>query len=188
MSNSILKYNPNELVDVYDANGALTGEVTTKVDAKERLLYHKAVHIWIINDKNQILIQKRDESKKIFPGLWDISVAGHITSGDLPIDTAIREIKEELGIEAEKNELIYLYCLRRDFETYGTSNMFFDTFLYKTNLEIASMRINPREISELKFIDFQEFEKTENGTSNLSFAPRQLECKMLLQALKQYHI
>jgi len=183
MENNNLQYNPNELVDIYDEHGVLTGKTTTKVNVKSKLLYHKAIHVWIINDKNQILIQKRNETKKIFPGLWDISVAGHVTSGELSIDTAVKELYEELGIEVKREDLLYLYSIKRDFETFGTSNMFFDTFLYETNFDISEMITNPREISELRFIDFSEFEKIQNCTSDLSFAPRELECKMAVKFL-----
>jgi len=67
MKDTNLQYNPNELADIYDEHCILTGRTTTKVNAKSKLLYHKAVHIWITNDKNQILIQKRNETKKINP-------------------------------------------------------------------------------------------------------------------------
>ncbi|KAG4201867.1 hypothetical protein ERO13_A05G304350v2 [Gossypium hirsutum] len=51
--------------------------------------YHKAVHVWIFTESTQeLLLQKRADCKDSWPGLWDISSAGHISSGDSSLITA----------------------------------------------------------------------------------------------------
>ncbi len=51
------------------------------------------------------MLQLRDKNKKSFPNVWDVSVAGHISAGDTPLITAIREIEEEIGISVSSDEL-----------------------------------------------------------------------------------
>lgn len=55
----------------------------------------------------QILLQKRSLTKASFPGCFDISSAGHIPAGCGYAESAIREIREELGIDVSENELIF---------------------------------------------------------------------------------
>jgi isopentenyl-diphosphate Delta-isomerase len=86
-----------ELLDVLDSRGRLTGAVKSRGEVHRTGFWHRTVHIWIINGKKQLLLQKRSINKESYPGLWDISAAGHITAGDSIRNAAIRELKEELG-------------------------------------------------------------------------------------------
>jgi 8-oxo-dGTP pyrophosphatase MutT (NUDIX family) len=65
--------------------------------------------VWILNTKDEVIIQKRCESKESWPGLWDISCAGHISHPDNSVTTAKRELEEELGLKLpeEKFELTF---------------------------------------------------------------------------------
>ena len=78
-----------ELIDVLDENGKLTGEVLEKDEIYRKGLWHRSSHIWIINDNNELLVQKRNPYKQTFPNLWAISVAGHVDSGETSRDTAV---------------------------------------------------------------------------------------------------
>jgi 8-oxo-dGTP pyrophosphatase MutT (NUDIX family) len=54
------------------------------------------VHIWLYDSQGNLVLQKRSESKDTFPGRWDVSVGGHVTSGDTVMETALKEVEEEL--------------------------------------------------------------------------------------------
>ena len=86
-----------EYIDVVDEKNNPTGKVKEKQQAHEDGNFHRTAHVWIINSKNELLLQKRSASKKTHPNYWDISGAGHIRAGESVIDGAIRELKEELG-------------------------------------------------------------------------------------------
>ena len=88
-----------EYIDIFDENNNPTGEVKEKTQAHEDGNFHRTAHIWIMNDKKELLLQKRSTTKKSHPNCWDISGAGHIMAGESVIDGAIRELKEELGIK-----------------------------------------------------------------------------------------
>lgn len=171
----------DEIVDIYDENGLFLNIKMNKKEAKEKNLFHKAVHIWIlVGDK--ILIQQRSSLKKIFPNLWDISVAGHVKSGDNSLNTAVREITEELGIMCDKKDLEYLYCLRRTGKEKG--NIFFDTYLLKLDdsFDIKTIILEKEEVRDVKLVDRSYLEEVVKG-QDLTFAPRQNECLMFLNAL-----
>lgn len=61
-------------------------------------LRHRAVHIWVFNQRSELLLQKRSLRKDCSPGLWDSSAAGHVDRGEDYDACARRELAEELGI------------------------------------------------------------------------------------------
>jgi isopentenyldiphosphate isomerase len=106
-----------ELLDVVDANGIPTGQTVTREEAHRCGIRHRTSHVWLLrihNDRIQVLLQKRSLNKDSYPGCYDISSAGHIPAGDDFLESALRELKEELGVEAYAYELVY--CGQRQLE------------------------------------------------------------------------
>ena len=68
-------------------------------------LRHRAVHLFIFNRAGELLLQKRSRWKDRHPNLWDSSAAGHVGAGEEYDETAVRELREELGITAELTRL-----------------------------------------------------------------------------------
>ena len=96
-----------EYIDIFDYNNNPTGEIKEKTQAHEDGNFHRTAHVWIMNDKKELLLQKRSATKKSHPNFWDISGAGHIRAGETVIEGAIRELKEELGVEVRRRFTIY---------------------------------------------------------------------------------
>lgn len=69
-------------------------------------LRHRTSHVWLVparkNGVLEVLLQKRSDEKDSFPGCYDISSAGHIPAGQGFVDSALRELKEELGVTASR--------------------------------------------------------------------------------------
>lgn len=87
----------DEMVDVLTETGKFTDNVEMKQLCHKKGLWHKAVAVFIINSKKQVLLQKRSKNKKMWPDMWDISAGGHVLAGEFGFQAIIREIKEELG-------------------------------------------------------------------------------------------
>jgi len=99
-----------EFLDIIDESGNPTGKIIDRTVAHEKGIMHRTSHVWILRKKQgkiQVLLQKRSESKESFPGCYDISSAGHIPAGMDFVESAIKELQEELGISASADELIY---------------------------------------------------------------------------------
>lgn len=95
-----------ELFDVLDEQGNKTDVVLPRIEVHEKELRHASVFVWVYNSKGEVLLQHRAKDKKSFPDVWDVSVAGHIAAGDDPIETAIREVAEEIGVTISAEELV----------------------------------------------------------------------------------
>jgi len=61
-------------------------------------LLHRAVHILVFNSRGEVFLQKRSMKKDRHPGTWDSSASGHVDSGEHYDATAIRELREEIGL------------------------------------------------------------------------------------------
>ena len=96
----------DELIDILTAEGKPTGKSALKSEAHKNGWFHATVHIWLFTADEKIVLQKRALTKKVFPGLWDISVAGHIGAGETIMNAAKREVFEEIGLQLEAKDLI----------------------------------------------------------------------------------
>ena len=72
----------DELIDILTSEGKATGKSALKSEAHHHGWFHATVHIWLFTTDAKVLLQKRGLNKKVFPGLWDISVAGHVGAGE----------------------------------------------------------------------------------------------------------
>lgn len=107
-----------ELWQLYDESGRpKRGKGATKRDVFGKGLRHGAVHVWIWRKRGgyvEVLLQQRGKSKPTWPGLLDVSAAGHIDLGEEPLQTAARETKEELGISINQEDLKFVEIVRQD--------------------------------------------------------------------------
>lgn len=74
------------------------------------------VHVWLwrrANNTVELLVQQRSMRKKSHPGMYDISVAGHIDAGETPCETAVRECKEEVGLGIDESRLVFAFAIRK---------------------------------------------------------------------------
>ncbi len=154
-----------EYFDVLDENGNKTGKIKLRNEVHRDGDWHKAVHIWIINDKGDILLQRRCPTKDSNPNMLDISSAGHLTAGDDSLSGAIRELKEELNIDIEPNELQFIKTIKRSSKYTSTfiNNEFDDLYILRTTKSIDDMKYQEEEISEIFYVPYKEFKSMVNN-------------------------
>ncbi len=99
----------SELLDIVDEDGQPTGKTVDREVAHRDGIRHRTSHVWLVRKGPtralEVLLQKRASGKDAFPGCWDISSAGHIPAGDDWVTSALRELKEELGVVAKPKDL-----------------------------------------------------------------------------------
>lgn len=148
-----------EYFDILDENGNKTGKTKLRSEVHRDGDWHKAVHIWIINDNGDVLLQRRCATKDSNPNMLDISSAGHLSAGDDSLSGAIRELKEELNIDVKPEDLQFIKTLKRSSKYTETfiNNEFDDLYILRTNKKIEDMRFQEEEISEIFYVPYKEF-------------------------------
>jgi len=89
-----------ELWDLYTRNRVLTGETHIRGNKLPPERYHLVVHVWIRNSRGEWLISQRAASRPTFPLMWE-SVGGSVTAGEDSLTGALREAKEEVGVDLD---------------------------------------------------------------------------------------
>ena len=155
-----------ELVDVLDENGFFTGEVLSRSEVHKRGLWHRAIVIAIVNEQNQVLMQQRANDKEKNAGMWDISVAGHLSNGQDSLSAAAREINEEvcvmLGYRTEIKDFRYMYSFRKEqvFREDFIERQFYDFFILRTSgLDEKTLYFQEEEVQAVKFVDLVDIQK-----------------------------
>lgn len=143
-----------ELLDVVDENNNLTGIQEDREIIHRDSLWHREVAIWIMNEKGEMLLQKRAPTRKQAPNKWAIT-AGHIDAGEEPLEVAKRETLEEIGLELKDDDLEFLFLEKKEIKN---NNHFKYMYYAKTDKKISEFVIQKEELSELKYISLKEFE------------------------------
>ena len=150
-----------EYFDILDENGNKTGKTKLRSDVHRDGDWHKAVHIWIINNNGEVLLQRRCATKDSNPNMLDISSAGHLSAGDDSLEGALRELKEELNLEIKPEDLQFVKTLKRSSKYTETfiNNEFDDLYIVRTDKKIEDMKFQEEEISEIMYVPYKQFKK-----------------------------
>ncbi|AJS59347.1 NUDIX hydrolase [Paenibacillus sp. IHBB 10380] len=155
-----------EEFDIYNEQMIKIG-IASRQHAHAQGLWHQTFHCWVVTTSAEgvsLLFQLRHPDKDTFPNLLDISCAGHLTTGEYPED-GLRELQEELGIEATFSELYPCGIFKE--ENIITENLidreFCHVFLYKSNQALRDYKFQRSEISGLFFIELEHFKQLIHG-------------------------
>lgn len=145
-----------ELVDIYNNRHE---NLNYKKGRKELVdgEYRISCFIWVINDEDKILLQQRPANTKKMPNMWG-TTAGGVIAGETSLEGALRELKEELGIEATKEELEFIGSNKR-------INDYVEVWLCKKNIDLNELKLEETEVQDAKWFLIEEFENMiNNGT------------------------
>lgn len=152
-----------EFFDIVDENGVPTGEVCERTAAHREGLRHRTAHIWVIREaagRTQVLLQKRAANKDSFPGRYDTSSAGHIQAGDEPLESALRELEEELGIHAGAADLRQAGTFRIAYEKEFYGKAFRDSevafvYVYTKPVDKTRLVLQAEEVETVEWFDLE---------------------------------
>ena len=154
----------DELIDILTSEGKPTGKTALKSEAHKNGWFHATVHIWLFTSDEKILLQKRALTKKVFPGLWDISVAGHIGAGESILASAKREVYEEIGLGIEKEDLIKIGTrVHQVSHANGIQdNEHHHVFITELKIPIEDLKIQTEEVADIKLFELSILKDTKN--------------------------
>lgn len=147
-----------EYFDEATETGEKTGNVYSRQDTHKYGYRHNVVHIWLVNSKNQILLQKRSAEKESYPNMWEVSCSGHISAGDDNLAAAKRELEEELGIEVDEKdiEFAFMYNIYADENSSFKNNENAYVYVVRTDKEVQDFNLQEDEVSAVKYFELDE--------------------------------
>ncbi len=150
-----------EYFDVLDENGNKTSQQKLRDEVHRDGDWHRAVHIWIFNKNGNVLLQRRCPTKDSNPNMLDISCGGHLVAGDDSLSGAVRELKEELNLDVDPNDLQFIKTDKVSTRYTPTflNNSFNDLYILRTDKTVDDMKYQEEEISEIFFVPYKEFKK-----------------------------
>ena len=154
----------DEFIDILTAEGLPTGNTALKSEAHKKGWFHATAHIWFFTSDHQILLQKRALTKKVFPGIWDISVAGHIGAGEKILQGAKREILEEIGLELQEKDLIKIGTrIHQVSHSNGIQdNEHHHVFIAELKTSVEKLTLQKEEVTDIKLWDLKILKETKN--------------------------
>ena len=146
-----------EYFDILNESGEFTGKIETRENCHEKGLWHRAVYGFIIDNKGNILLQKRSNNKKLWPNMWDVTVGGHVKAGEFGRQALIRECKEELNLDVKDSEIKYLISSTLTYNEHGYINNHYDEcYLITKDIDISKLKLQESEVSEIKYFKIEE--------------------------------
>lgn len=135
--------------DLYDKDRIRTGETIERGAYFPPDRYRVVVHLCIIGSDGKMLIQQRQKDKSSWANLWDLSVGGHIVSGETSQQGIQRELLEELGLSIDMSEV-------RPSLTMNFNSGFDDIYIIRRDIDISALTLQESEVQAVKFADCEE--------------------------------
>lgn len=146
----LLKEGPGEVRDLYDSHRNPTGEIGVRGEALPEERYRVGVTACIFDSKGRVLIQRRADGKRLWPGLWDFSVGGSVGAGESSLDAIKREAKEELGID------LPLSAKSAPALTVTGASAFEDCYIVRMDLFPVTLELQKEEVSAVRYATREE--------------------------------
>lgn len=143
-----------EYWDVYDKYRSKTGRYHERGMPMQKGDYHIIVQVWVLNDDGEFLITKRIPGESPWANLWH-TTSGCAVADDDSLRTALKETQEEIGVclDPANGQLFKSYARPH---TSDNGNAFFDIWLFRQDINISSVKLQPEEVCDAKWASKQE--------------------------------
>jgi isopentenyl-diphosphate delta-isomerase type 1 len=160
-----------EYFDVLNEKGEYLNKIETREKCHKEGLWHKAIVVFIINSKGQVLLQRRSKTKKMWPDMWDITSGGHVLAGEFGFEAGIREAKEELGVDIARENMTFIgSVISTNIKGDIVDNHFNEYYVVIQDLDESKLVLQEEEVSEVKWMDkeviIDKIKNNYNGITN----------------------
>lgn len=150
-----------EMHELVDANGKNTGKVITHVEARDldnipKGCYLHIVGVVIVNSKNEVLLQRRSNLKRVNPGIWGVC-GGKIDYGETTLDAGVRETFEEIGVKLNKENLKIL-----NKQPIPEGKIYCSNYYIKQDVDISKCILQKEEVEEVKYFKIDELDSLDS--------------------------
>jgi isopentenyldiphosphate isomerase len=139
----------DELLDIVDDDDRLVGSASKAAVHSEGLV-HRGVIFFIFDNYGRILVSQRSDEREFYPGYWSIAIGGHLHKGEGYDATALRELKESVGLEAKP---AFITTYKKRFDDLDRENVRIYAF-FTDNSPIP----DPKKLMQVEFSTMEELE------------------------------
>lgn len=139
-----------ELINIYDMHNKKIIGSDNRQNIHNKKLWHREVEVILINEKNEVLLQKRASTKQLSPNKLGFC-GGHVAAFETEKVAAVRETNEETSAGIKEEDLIYLDTYVNDTKN---NKSFRYIYIAKTNKKITEFVIQKEELSKLIYIPY----------------------------------
>lgn len=138
-----------EILDLYTREGMNTGRTILRGEDTPDGLLWPVCSVWLLRRDGRLLIQKRSMSKPNFPGKWCCSAGGCIRHGETPLEGALRETQEELGLTLDPacGQLLFVV---------PSVHSIHQVWLFRMDTEADNLTLQPEEVDTVRYVTPQE--------------------------------
>lgn len=140
-----------EIWDLYDKNRNIIGEHIRGNELPDNG-YHLVVHVWIKNSNGQFIISQRSAGRKQNPLMWELSSGGSVLKGETSLQGALRETKEEIGVDMDADKGKIVFSEIRKFVNGFRFNDIVDVWLFEYDGEIDLSLATTDEVAQAKWL------------------------------------
>jgi isopentenyl-diphosphate delta-isomerase len=153
--------NIEPLIDVLDNFGIRTGEALTRKEIHKLGKVHRAIHLYLFDKSNNILLQRRSNKVDHYSRKWSISLTGHVDAGESSGLALRREMQEELNLDSKKMKVDFLFSYRQDaaISLHYIDRQFNDIYVCSHDFKMEDILFDKSEISEIKLVSIAEFQE-----------------------------
>ena len=151
-----------ELWDLYTKNRELTGKTHIRGEELPDGCYHLVVHVWIRNSKGEYLISQRSANRPTYPLMWEC-VGGSVLAGENSICGAIREAKEEVGIDLKPENGTLIFSKTRGIIDSKIFHDIMDVWLFQYDAEVTLADATTDEVAQTCWMTVPEIQCLQNS-------------------------
>ncbi len=160
----------NELLTEVTAQNEVIGPIPRNEAHTDNNKIYRQTYIIVKDVKGRVLIQKRSATKDLYPNCWDLSVGGHVPFGLNYEETAVKELKEELGISTTKDDLTFMGEVLVDLPS---SKEFFHVFEY-TLKPTDTIHPMSEEVADVQWMPIEKIQKSMKDQT-MTWYPRPIQ-------------
>ena len=143
-----------ELWDGYNADKTLAGRDIVRGSEPPAALYHWVADVIVQHTDGTFLVMQRDPNKPLGGGMWEIGAGGSVLKGESPYDGAIRELREETGVRADR--LILLAEQTEANNRHSGYNSHYSIYLCRTDMDKDAVTLQDGETVDFRWISAEQ--------------------------------
>ena len=144
-----------EIFDLYDKDFNKLDKTMVRGSTNNPGEYHLVVHMWFRNKAGKYLIQQRNKQTDRIPHQW-FCTGGAAVSGDTSLQAAMRETKEELGLDLDSSKFKHI---SQYFMDQSDTNYITDVYLIEEDILIKDLILDTVEVRDVAYKTMDEIKE-----------------------------